>query len=226
MISLAALIKRQIHREYHVHMRHKQSWLNAVVFFILILVFFPLTMPADSNVLRVLGPGVVWMAVLLAGLLSSERLFQADYDEGVIELWLASGFPISALVLAKTLVHWLLTIVPMLVLSPMLSMLFDLTGYETLILLLSLICGTPTIVMLCALAAAFSTSLQQKSVLMGLILLPLTIPVMILGAATTTAAMNHMEVNGYLACLLALSCLAIAGLPFAVASVVKAGMAD
>lgn len=226
MISIFMLIKRQIQREYLVYMRQKKSWLNALIFFILILIFFPLTMPSDARLLHLIGPGVIWIAVLLSGLLSAERLFQSDYDDGVIEIWLASGYPISALVLAKIVMHWMVSIIPILILSPILSMLFGFGRHDTVVLLLSLLFGTPAIVMLCSFAAAFSTSLQQKGLLMGLILLPLTIPVMILGSITMTTSMNSMPANGYLAYLLALSCLTITMLPFAIASVIKAGMTD
>ena len=226
MMPLFVLFQRQLSRELRLHLRQLRLILNACLFFIMIVVFFPLTMTPDVNLLRTIAPGLVWIAMLLAMFLSSERLFQQDYDEGVIEQWLVSSYPISLLVGAKILIHWLLNLVPMLILCPFLAILYTLSTYETLILMLSLLCGTPAILILCALAAAFSTGLQQKGMLMALILLPLTLPVMIFGSGTLTAAMQGFPVQGYIALLLAMSIVTAATLPFAVAGVIRIGLVD
>ncbi|PJD90708.1 MAG: heme exporter protein CcmB [Legionella sp.] len=224
MMSLSKLMYQQIQREWRVQMRQKKSWANSLVFFSMIMIFFPLTLPSDPQLQRIIAPGVVWVAVLLSSLLSAERLFQSDYDEGVIELWLVSGQPVSALVLAKVTLHWVLTLIPLIGVSPIIALLFGLDGYAIFVLVMSLICGTPAIMFLSALAAAFGTALRQKGVIMGLILLPLTIPIMILGSATTTAAVSGLPVSGYLAWSLVLSCCAVAALPFAIAGVIRANM--
>jgi heme exporter protein B len=158
--------------------------------------------------------------------LSSERLFQADYDDGVLEQWFVSGYPLSMMVMAKILVHWLINLLPMLILCPLLAILFSMNHYETLVLMTSLVFGTPTILFLCALAAAFGTGLQQKGVLMALILFPLTIPVMIFGSGTLITAMQGLPVQGYLAGLLAMSITAFTLLPFAVSGIIRIGLMD
>lgn len=226
MIRLFALFKQQLSREILVHLRQLRLIINSCLFFLMIVVFFPLTMTPDVNLLRTVAPGLVWIAMLLALFLSAERLFQQDYDDGIIEQWLVSGYPVSLMVSAKVFIHWLLNLLPMLIFSPFLAILFALTAHETLILMLSLIFGTPTILYLCALAAAFSTGLKQKGLLMALILLPLTIPVMIFGSGTVLAAMQGMPVDGYLALLLAMSIIAAGCLPFAVAAVIRVGLTD
>ncbi|WP_019216515.1 heme exporter protein CcmB, partial [Legionella tunisiensis] len=185
-----------------------------------------LTMPPDVTLLRTVAPGLVWIAMLLAMLLASVGFFQQDYEDGVVEQWLISGYPLSVIVGAKVSVHWLLNLIPMLIFCPLLALLFNLTAYETIILLLSLIVGTPAILFLCALAAAFSAGMQQKGVLMALILLPLTIPVMVFGSGSLTAVMQGLPVSGYLALLLALSILAVGFLPFAIAAVIRISLAD
>jgi heme exporter protein B len=192
----------------------------------MIVVFFPLTMTPDPQLLRTVAPGLVWIAMLLAMFLSSERLFQADYDDGVLEQWFVSGYPLSMMVMAKILVHWLINLLPMLILCPLLAILFSMNHYETLILMTSLVFGTPTILFLCALAAAFGTGLQQKGVLMALILFPLTIPVMIFGSGTLITAMQGLPVQGYLAGLLAMSITAFTLLPFAVSGIIRIGLMD
>lgn len=226
MINFSSLFIRQLSREMLLHLRQLRLIINSCLFFLMIVVFFPLTMTPDVNLLRTIAPGLVWIAMLLALFLSAERLFQQDYDDGVIEQWLVSGYPISLLVGAKVLIHWLLNLLSMLVFCPFLAVLFLLNAHETLILMLSLVCGTPTILLLCALAAAFGTGFQQKGILMALVLLPLTIPVMIFGSGTLTAAMQGLPVQGYLALLLAMSIGTSASLPFAIAGVIRINLVD
>ncbi len=226
MISYFSLFKQQLAREVLLHLRQLRVIINSCLFFLMIVVFFPLTIAPDANLLRTVAPGLVWIAMLLALFLSAERLFQQDYDDGMIEQWIVSGYPISLLVSAKVLVHWLLNLLPMLIFSPFLAILFSLTAHETLILMLSLICGTPTILYLCALAAAFSTGLKQKGLLMALILLPLTIPVMIFGSGTVLSSMHGLPVDGYLALLLAMSIVAAGFLPFAISAVIRIGLVE
>ena len=226
MSSLSSLFKRQLSREIRLHSRQLRLIMNSCLFFLMVIVFFPLTMSPEVNLLRTIAPGLVWIAVLLALFLSAERLFQQDYEDGVIEQWLVSGYPLSVLVAAKIFIHWLLNIIPMLIFCPFLAILFSLNTYETCVLMLSLLLGTPAILFLCALAAAFSTGLQQKGLLMPLILLPLTIPVMIFGSGTIIAAMQGFAVSGYLALLLAMSIVSCGLLPFAVAGVIRVGLVD
>ncbi len=222
MTSLLGLLWQQMRREWIIQMRQKKSWINSFLFFAMILLFFPMTLPADPQLERIMVPGLVWIALSLAYLLAAERLFQVDYDEGVLELWLVSGQPLTLLVCAKVFVHWFLMIIPLLGLMPMIALLFHMPAYVVMALGASLLCGALPIILLSALAAAFSTVLPQKGVLMGLVVLPLTTPILILGAATTTAAMAALPIGGYLAYLLALSCLSLAALPCAVAGVMKA----
>ncbi len=225
MIILPTFI-RQLNRELLMHSRQLRMIINSSLFFLMIMVFFPLTMPPDALLLRTILPGLVWIAVLLAILLSSERLFQQDYEDGVIEQWLVSGYPVSLFIVAKVLLHWLSIIVPILLFCPFLALLFALNAHETLILILSLLSGTPAMLFLCALAAAFGTGLRQKGVLMALVLLPLTIPVMIFGSGAITAAMQGLPAMGYLAILLAISVIAAGFLPFAIAGIARIGFVD
>ncbi|MDP3561011.1 MAG: heme exporter protein CcmB [Legionellaceae bacterium] len=226
MIGLLTLFGRQVRRETLLHLRDLRSCINACLFFLMIIIFFPLTMPADPMLLRTIAPGLVWIAMLLALFLSAECFFQHDYDDGVIEQWLISSYPLCVLVYAKLVVHWLLNAIPMIVLCPLLAVLLRLDYHETFVLIVSLLCGTPAILALCAMAAAFSTGLKQKGVLMALVLLPLTIPVMILGSSATSMMMQGIAVDAYLALLAAISCLAIALLPFATAGIIRISLAE
>lgn len=217
---------RLLYREWLLQLRQLRTLVNTSLFFLMTLTFFPLTIPPDSALLRALVPGLIWIVVLLSLFLSSERLFQPDYEDGVIEQWLVSGYPLQWFITAKIVVHWLLNVMLMLIFCPFLSLLFALNCSEMVSVALSLLCGTPVILSLCALSAAFSTGLKQKGVVMALILLPLTIPVMIFGSAAIAAAMQGLAVSGFLALLLAMSVLAMVCLPFAISGIVRIGLVD
>lgn len=226
MNEIVQLFINQCQRELLLHWRQPKALLYAAVFLLMIMVFFPLTMTPEPRLLREVAAGFIWIAVLLALLLASERLFQQDYDDGVIEQWLVSGQPLAVIVFAKVSIHWLLNIIPVLLLCPLLLALFSLSFYEMLILLLSLLVGSPAIIFLCALAAALSTGIKQKGVLTALVLLPLAVPVMIFGSGTLRAAMQGLPVSGYVALLLALSIVAAVFLPIAIATLIRISLAD
>ena len=162
---------------------------------------------------------------MLAQLLACERLFQQDYDEGVIEQWLTSGEPISLLVAAKVWVQWGATVLPILVCCPVIALLLGLSSADLLILMLSILLGSPATLFLCALAAAFSNGVRQKGVMVALLVLPLAVPVMIFGSASLSLFMQGQAVSGYLALLAAFSILAVMGLPLAIAAIIRISLA-
>lgn len=216
------LWKRQCKREWLLQRRQVRASLNASVFFLMMLIFIPLSMPADPVLLRLMVPGLIWVAMLLALFLASERLFQQDFDDGVIEQWAVSGYPMSTFVSAKLIIHWLATLLPMLFLCPVLGVIFSLNVYETSLLAIILLAGTPGIFSLCGLASAFGLGLQQRGMLMALILIPLAIPIMIFGSAAMTAVMEGNAISGHLALLCALSLIGVGGMPFAMGGVIRA----
>lgn len=226
MMTIGQLFIRQCQRELLVYFRHPRLVINASLFFLMMIVFFPLTMPADSALIRSVIPGVIWMAVLLALLMASERLFQQDYDQGLIEQWLLSGYSLSIIIMAKISIHWLFTLLPLLFFTPLFALLFHFSWFEVGVLAASLIIATPAILCLCGLASAFSTGMRQKGLLMALILLPLTVPILIFSSSTLIAAMDSRPVTAEFAILLAISLLSVSFLPFAIASVIRFGLSD
>ena len=218
---MSGVFFKQLVRETALAVSSRQGVFHSLVFFMIILVFFPLTLPADPKLLRQVAPGIIWTALLFAFFLSAERLYQQDYDDGVIEQWLVSGYPLHRIVTAKLCVHWLANIVPMLVLSPLVAVLFGLNYFETYVLAFSLLLGSPAVFFLCAFAATFTIGLKQKGMLSALILFPLTIPVMIFGSGALIGAMHGMAIQGFFALLLAFSLLACACIPFAIAMLVR-----
>lgn len=216
-----SLFLKQFKREWLLQARQIRYLVNTCLFFLMLLFFFPLTLRPELSLMNAIAPGLIWMAILLSMLLSAERLFQQDYEQGVMEQWLVSAEPLSVIVSAKILAHWLFNLGPFILLAPLAALIFSLSLWETWILVLSLLCGTPVLFFLCALAASFGIGIHQKGALMALILLPLTLPVLIFGSGTLTIAMQGLPVSGYLALLLAMSVSASGLLPYAIAGVIR-----
>ncbi len=208
-------------RELLIQARQIRFLLNSCLFLLIFLLMFPLTLKPETVLLRTVAPGLVWMAILFSLLLSAERLFMQDYEHGVMEQWLVSGYSLPLMVSAKVIAHWLFNLLPLLLLCPLVALLFALNVWETWILALTIICGTPALLFLCALVAAFGVGVNQKGVLMALILLPLTLPLLIFGSGTLNIAMQNLPVSGYLAILLAMSVIAVGFLPYAIAGVIR-----
>lgn len=217
-MTLYSLFKKQLSREIIVCCRQFRLILNGCLFLLMIIAFFPLLMPYDKQLLQTIAPGVIWIAVILAMFLSSERLFIQDYEDGVIEQWLISGHSLSVIILAKVVVFWLFNIASLLILCPIMALLFVFTWQQLACLVASLLVGTPAILCLCALTAAFGASLKQTGALMAIILLPFTIPVMIFGSAVLS---SPQQASAYLALLLAFSLIAITCLPGVIACVIR-----
>lgn len=226
MRSNLDIFSLQFRKEILLNSRQYKLIINSCLFYVMMVVFFPLAMPADPRLLKTIAPGIIWMAILFAFLLSSERLFQQDFEEGVIEQWLVSEYPLSLLVNSKLLASWLLTILPLLLFTPLAAVLYGLNTKDIAILELSVLLGSPAILYLCALVAAFSSGIKQKGVLMALILLPLTIPILIFGSSTLQMTMQGFPVKGNLALLLAMSVVTMTFLPFAIASVIRYSLTE
>lgn len=221
MTSDLKLFLTQLRRELLIQKRQIRFLINSCLFFLMMLFLFPLTLKPEILLMRTVAPGLIWMAILLSMLLSAERLFQQDYEQGVIEQWLVSGQSLTLIVAAKTLAHWMFTIIPLLMLCPIIAVIFSLSTFEAFILALSLLVGTPALIFLCALAAAFSVGIHQRGALMALILMPLTLPLLVFGSGTLTIAMQGLPVVGYIALLLAMSLTACAFLPIAIAAIIR-----
>ncbi len=212
-------------REIILQKRQLRSTMNACLFFLMVVMLFPLSFPSDPVFLRKVLPGLVWIAVLYAFFLSAEHLFQQEYENGVLEQWLLSDHPMHVRVRMKLFVHWFTHLVPLILFCPVIALLFDLNFYETGVLSLSLLCASPTLIALCAFSSVFGIGLKQQSLFTALILLPLTLPVIVFGGGVLTAAMHHLPISGHLALLSALSIVAFWGLPWGISGVIRASVA-
>lgn len=226
MIAYSLSIRHCFLREVLLMTRQLRFVVNASLFFFMILVFFPLTLPSETQLLRICAPGLVWIAFLLATILSTERIFLQDYEDGVIEQWLVSAHPLSVMVFIKVFVHWLFSSIPIVLVFPMLALLFNLTLYEVFILMLSLLFGSPALFFLCVLASVSSSGIKQKGLFMALIVLPLTIPIMIFGSGVVNLVGLGLQVQAHLLLLLAMSLLCAGLLPFAIASMIRMNMVE
>jgi heme exporter protein B len=207
-----------LRRDLQLSFRRRNELLNPILFFILVVSLFPLGIGPGPKLLAELAPGVIWVAALLATLLSMERLFRSDFEDGALEQLLLSPYPLTLLVLAKVLAHWLVAGMPLILVSPLLGVLLYLPGKALGVLPLSLLLGTPVLSLIGAIGVALTVGLRRGGVLLTLLILPLYVPVLIFGTAAVAAATADLPVSGQLALLGAMLMLALTLAPFATAA--------
>ncbi len=182
-------------------MRRRSDVLTTLFFFIIVVSLFPLGVGPEMNMLRTMAPGVVWVAALLASMLSLGRMFSSDYLDGTLEQMLISPQSLSMLVLGKAMAHWLVTGVPLVLMSPVLGIQYDLSTDALLILTASLLLGTPVLSLIGAIGAALTLGLRGGGVLVSLLVLPLYIPVLIFGAGAVEASTAGLGASAHLSLL-------------------------
>jgi heme exporter protein B len=198
MVQAFAFIVR---RELRLALRRKGDVLNVLVFFVVVASLFPLGVGPEPNQLRAMAAGVAWIAALLAALLSLPRLFAADYADGTLEQMLVSPQPLAVIVLAKTAAHWLLTGLPLALAAPLIGLQYDLPANALCVLLASLLIGTPVLSLLGAAGAALTLGVRGGGALLGLLVLPLFVPVLVFGAGAVTAALTGINPAAHLSLL-------------------------
>lgn len=213
-------------RELRLLVRRPAELLNPLVFFAIVIALFPLAVGPEAQLLQSLSPGLVWVAALLAVLLSLDGLFRSDFEDGSLEQWVLSPHPLALLVLAKVLAHWLFSGLALVLLAPLLALMLGLPGHCVPVLMLSLLLGTPTLSLLGAVGAALTVGLKRGGLLLALLILPLYIPVLILGSGALQAALQGMPATGYLLWLGSLAALALTLTPFAIAEGLKISVAE
>jgi len=216
--GLMTAVRATLVRDLTLLLRRRGEVLNPLVFFALVITLFPIAISPDPELLAVIAPGLLWVAALLAALLSLDSLFRSDYDDGSLEQLLLAPQPLVALSLAKVAVHWLLTGLPLALMAPILGIMLALPAGSYAVLALSLALGTASLSLIGAIGAALTVGLARGGVLLSLLVLPLYIPVLIFGAGAVQAAIFGEGVSAHLAILGALLAASLMLAPWAIAA--------
>jgi len=210
-----------VSRDLLLAMRRRSDVLTTLFFFVIVISLFPLGIGPELDTLRLIAPGVFWVAALLASMLALEKLFFVDYQDGALEQMLLTPQPLSILVLGKVFAHWLVTGVPLVLLSPLLGLQYDLSGEIILTMMLTLLIGTPALSLIGAIGAALTLGIRGGGVLVSLLVLPLYIPVLIFGAGAVEAEASGLGGTGHLSMLGAILLLSILAAPLATAAALR-----
>ena len=210
-----------IRRELAIAFRKPAEILNPLWFFLMIITLFPLLMGPNPELLGKIVPGIAWVAALLSALLSFERLFKDDYLDGSLEQLMLLPVGLPQVALAKVLAHWLLTGLPLILLSPIAAVLLSLEMHVWWALVLTLLLGTPILSCLGAIGVALTVGLRKGGTLLSLLILPLFLPVLIFAAAVLEAATLNMGYSGQLAIIGAILAITLTFSPFAIAGALR-----
>lgn len=210
-----------IRRELAIAFRKPAEILNPLWFFLMIITLFPLLMGPNPELLGKIAPGIAWVAALLSALLSFERLFKDDYLDGSLEQLMLLPVGLPQVALAKVLAHWLLTGLPLILLSPIAAILLSLEMHVWWALVLTLLLGTPILSCLGAIGVALTVGLRKGGTLLSLLILPLFLPVLIFAAAVLEASTLNMGYSGQLAIIGAILAITLTFSPFAIAGALR-----
>jgi len=213
-------------REARLLFRRPAELANPLVFFAIVIALFPLAVGPETQLLQTISPGLLWVAALLSVLLSLDGLFRSDFEDGSLEQWVVSPHPLALLVLAKVLAHWGFSGLALVLLAPLLGLMLGMPFSALPVLLISLLLGTPVLSLLGAVGAALTVGLKRGGLLLALLILPLYIPVLILGSGALQAALQGLPAMGHLLWLSSLTALAVTLAPFAIAAGLKISVGE
>ena len=209
-------------RDLLLALRRRSEVFTVLFFFIVVISLFPLGVGTEDKMLKQIAPGVVWIAALLASTLALERLFAVDYEDGTLEHLTLAPTSLSIIVLAKVIAHWLLTGLPLVLISPLVGLFYHLPFNSILVMMAVLLLGTPVLSMLGGIAAALTLGLRGGGVLVSLLVLPLYIPVLVYGAgAISTSMVEGLSIEPYILLLSAFMLLAVIFSSWATAAALK-----
>ena len=210
-----------IYRDLLLAFRRRSDVATALLFFVIVASLFPLGIGAEPNLLRAIAPGVIWVAALLSSMLSLSRLFAADHADGTLEQMLLGTAPLGALAAGKVLAHWLVSGMPLVLIAPVIALQYDLPAALYGVLALSLLLGTPVLSMIGAIGAALTLGVRGGGVLLSLLVLPLYVPVLIMGAGSVEMTSAGLGGQGQLLLLGAMLVAATALAPLAIAAALR-----
>ncbi|MES9882306.1 MAG: heme exporter protein CcmB [Sedimenticola sp.] len=210
-----------VSRDLLLALRRRSDIFSTLFFFVIVVSLFPLGIGPEMSTLRLIAPGVFWVAALLASMLALERLFAADFDDGTLEQMLLTPQPLFLLVLGKITAHWLVTGLPLVLMAPLLGLQYDLGSDALQVMMVTLLMGTPALSLIGAIGAALTLGLRGGGVLVSLLVLPLYIPVLIFGAGAVEATASGLGGAGHLYMLGAILLMALVLAPVASAAALR-----
>jgi heme exporter protein B len=218
---MLAAARTVVQRDLLLAWRRRSDVATALLFFVIVSSLFPLGIGAEPNLLRSVAPGVIWVAALLSSMLSLSRLFSADHADGTLEQMLLCAAPLGVVAAAKALAHWLVSGFPLVLIAPVIALQYDLPAELYGVLALSLLLGTPVLSLIGAIGAALTLGLRGGGVLLSLIVLPLYVPVLIIGAGSVEMAGAGLAPDAQLLVLGALLVVAAVFAPWATAAALR-----
>jgi heme exporter protein B len=220
-MSLSRAFLALLKKEFILAFRNPSDLINPLLFFMMVMILFPFGVGSDTKLLADISVGIVWVTVLLAIMLSLDNLFKADFLDGTLEELVLSPHSTAFLVLVKVLANWLMTCLPLVIISPVMALMMGLQSESVGVLVLSLLAGTPVLLMVGAIGAALTVGLRNGGVILSLLVLPLYIPVVIFGAGMVTTQLAGLPYLGQIYMLLSFLALALVLAPFAIAASLK-----
>lgn len=223
-MSLPSAFFALLRRDLVIAFRRRSEMINPLLFFTLVTSLFPLGVGSQPKLLSLMAPGVVWVAALLAALLSLDTIFRSDFEDGTLEQLLLSAQPVSVLVIAKVLAHWLITGLPLLLMAPLLGNFLGLPGEATGTLVLSLLLGTPALSLIGAIGVGLTVGLRKGGVILSLLVLPLYVPVLIFGAGAVGNAAMGIDATAQMYIMAAFLILSLTLSPIATAAALRVSL--
>ncbi len=216
-MSMIAPLKTLLQHELRLYARQRSAWINPLCFFLMVVAMFPIGVSPQSDLLKEIAPGIIWVSALLSTLLAAEHLFKQDLDDGFLEQMLVSSTPLFLVVLVKVFSHWLVSGLTLTLLSPLLALMLFLDVEQTKTLFITLLMGTPVLSLVSSIGAALTVGIRRGGVLISLIVLPLYVPVLIFATGAIQAVGEGYSASGQLALMGAMLALSVTLAPFATA---------
>tara|TARA_B100001057_G_scaffold80165_1_gene75354 strand:- start:10891 stop:11580 length:690 start_codon:yes stop_codon:yes gene_type:complete len=219
--TLAMAVVTTLRRDLMIALKRKNDLFNPFMFFVLVATLFPIGISPEPEVLGEISAGVLWISALLASLLAMDNLFRADFEDGSLELLMLSPHPLYFLVLAKNIAHWLVSGLPVVVVSPLIAYMLNFPDGAYLTLMLTLLLGTPVLSLLGSIGVALTVGLGSRGLILAVITLPMSVPVLIAGTLTVSQTLEGASLSGYLAIMGAMLVAALTLAPLASAAALR-----
>jgi len=223
-LSLSQAFIYLLRRDLTLAVRNRAEFANPILFFVLVITLFPLAIGAVPELLARIAPGIIWVAALLAAMLSLDSIFRSDFDDGSLEQLLMSAHPMPVLVLAKVCAHWLVTGVPLLLISPVLAEMLGMPQAAQGTLFLTILIGTPILSLVGSMGVALTVGLPKGGIILSLLVLPLYVPILIFASSAIESAAGGLDVFAQIYILMAFLFVSVSLSPLATAAALKMSM--